>query len=350
MPADTYQCPQCRATLRTPPDVEPGDLVQCPKCEAQFPAPEQTAAPLPREPLPARGDILQTPGTSRPMLPEAEDDPFVTDRPRPRVRREPDWDDDEDYPRPSRLHLDAEELARAWSVDLGKWFEYASNHWSAVLGPAVGYGLIFGLIYLAVSIFNGIVGLFVPFAANVIPMFIVPPLTAGWLVVALAQLKREEWTFADFFGGFRYYWPLVAVQLLIVAICIPLALIVLVPVIVLVITKSPPELIVAVVGSIGLLGGCVLIFIITRATFFANQLILDRNYGPIEAMQASWHLSRGHFWGLFGVNLLLGIIMAGGFMLCGIGALFTMPLISLVQAAAYLDVAGTRRPYLWKDN
>jgi uncharacterized membrane protein len=92
---------------------------------------------------------------------------------------------------------------------------------------------------------------------------------------------------------------------------------------------------------INLLAAC---FVMARVSFFSVPLIIDRGYGPVEALQGSWNLGRGHMLGLVGVMLLFGLMMLGGYILCLVGALFVAPLVIMTQAAGYLLVAGTRPP------
>ncbi len=88
----------------------------------------------------------------------------------------------------------------------------------------------------------------------------------------------------------------------------------------------------------------VLIFFQVRLFLFAPAIIFDRDLGAMDAMKANWELTRGHFWGLFGVTLLLGLIYLGGFLACLVGALFAVPYIMLILNAGYLLITGARGP------
>ncbi len=44
--------------------------------------------------------------------------------------------------------------------------------------------------------------------------------------------------------------------------------------------------------------------------FVAPVLILEENAGPIEAMQQSWQLTRGHFWSVAGFVIASGLLIA----------------------------------------
>src|SRR5262249_7690694 len=157
---------------------------------------------------------------------------------------------------------------------------------------------------------------------------LLPPLVAGFNIVCLAQLKGKNWSFGDCFSGFKWFGALVGNFLLLVLLFIGSEIACLLPAAVLFglspAVNAPLVLLVAI--PLYVVGICAVISIATRATCFCQQLIIDRGCGPLEAIKGSWALSEGHFWGLFGVSLLLQLINFAGQMACGIGVLFTLPL------------------------
>jgi hypothetical protein len=256
---------------------------------------------------------------------------------------EPSWprrgvsDEDERNEHEYRERDRWEGLSAAYSINLGGWFEYAKAHYSAILGPMIGYMLIYVLIVLALGC--------IPYVGPLIRLFLDPALQAGFFVVALAQLKGKAWSFGDFFAGFQWYGALLANSLLTVLIvlgCMLPSLALFVGIAVATEFKDETLLYVAVAALV--VNYLPTIYIVVRATTFNVPLIIDRNFGPIEAIQGSWLLSRGHFWGLFGVSLVLGLILLGGYLLCLVGLLFTAPYALLTACAGYLLIAGTQAP------
>jgi hypothetical protein len=342
MALDTYSCPECQATLRISPNLKPGDLVQCPRCRVQFPVPDTGAFQQPlgvtAQPPSFPGDpsFTEAPLPSRPRFAEVEEE-NVTDTRGERKLREPEWD--EDYPRPSEGYGGPyPPLSSDYTIDLGRWFAYASAHWGAILGASVGFAFLYGLINLVVQ--N------IPFLGPLISLFVVTPLAAGWTVVALAQLKGRRWSFNDFFNGFNWWGAIVGNTLLqgfiVLGCAIPGGVIALLSIG----FFGPGDIVTGMTLVVGGAALAVLLaaYVSVRTSFFALPLIIDRGFGATEAIAGSWTLSRGHFWGLFGVVLLLGLINLGGLLLCFVGLLFTIPLTTLVTCAGYLLVAGSRPP------
>ena len=71
---------------------------------------------------------------------------------------------------------------------------------------------------------------------------------------------------------------------------------------------------------------------------FTQALIVDRNLGPIEAMQTSWRLTRGEKGGLLLWMLVCAGICLLGAMACGIGLFVAAPICGLGTLMIYEDL------------
>jgi hypothetical protein len=237
-------------------------------------------------------------------------------------------------------------LSHKYSIQLGEWFRRGGSHWGAVLGPMIGFSFLLLLF--------GVVAVLIPFVGWGLLVLLLPALLAGFTVVALAQLKGKRWTFGAFFGGFRWYWPILAHGMLTAMIFLACLL----PGVIAVLAAAPerpanqapdepfppagPLFTAALVFA--LLNLLVAACVHFRCVVFAWPLIIDRGCGPVQALRGSWTLSKGHFWSLLGISLLLSLINFGGGLLLGIGMLFTFPLTRLVFLAGYLLSTETRSP------
>jgi hypothetical protein len=81
-----------------------------------------------------------------------------------------------------------------------------------------------------------------------------------------------------------------------------------------------------------------------RCFVFAPWFVIDRACGPMDAIKGNWALTQGHFWGWFGISLLLSLIQGVASMPCYLGLPFALPLYYLVFTAAWMKI--TRPPAL----
>lgn len=106
-----------------------------------------------------------------------------------------------------------------------------------------------------------------------------------------------------------------------------------------------PYIIAAILFGIGFAIGIFLCVIpgIIFATFFGfyGFVIVDQNeQSPVEALKRSQQLVSGHFGTVLGLAFVLILINIVGFMLCGIGLLFTAGITAIAWAYAYRALSG----------
>ena len=352
MAADMFACPECGARLRYSPNLKPGDQVRCPKCRAQFPVPDPSTTAADPAPRPTE-EYTDAPGKARPRAPQAADEDISPTRRPAGYGGRADDEPDEDYPRP---------LGGAYSIDINRWFSVAGKHYTAILGPAIGFIFVAGIAsiipYAIVAGGSEFVGIQVApddpgvrlvvsqvltqLALLVLASLVFFPLWSGMTAVCLAQLKGKQWAFGDFFSGFQHFGALAGVglasQLLGLLVSLPQLAVTFIAL------QSQNLQLLAAAPMIALIGLVVVIFVQVRLFLFAPAIIFDRNLGAMDAMKANWELTRGHFWGLFGVSLLLGLIILGGVLACLIGTLFAVPYTVLILTSGYLLITGARGP------
>jgi len=347
--------------LRVPDTMTGGTTVQCPQCRATFqlplasdqpPAPtgEFAAAPLP----PVSTDVA-----AEPTAP-------------------PDWRDEAGRPGEPRDPYQRRTggFANEYRIDLNLLFNQASAHYSAVLGPMVGFCMtmvFLGLPILLVMELIGLIHIVGALLNAVIMAAVFTPLAAGPIMVTLAQYQGREWTFADFFGGFRYWTPLfvngLIANLIGFACALPgealnLAagnhpsndLLELFNTLFGMRTLGGPAFVVRpdpaltfLASLLSLLGNLVILVLTIRYFLFCPYLIVDRGCSATEAIRANLVLVRGHFWGWLGASIVVGIVGAIGVLACGVGLLFTIPYSWLVMTSGYLLAVGSGRPPEYRD-
>jgi uncharacterized membrane protein len=68
---------------------------------------------------------------------------------------------------------------------------------------------------------------------------------------------------------------------------------------------------------------------------FYGYVIVEKGYGPIEALKASFKLTEGVRWNLLGFGLLLVLINFLGALIVGLGLLVTLPITFVATAFVY---------------
>lgn len=73
---------------------------------------------------------------------------------------------------------------------------------------------------------------------------------------------------------------------------------------------------------------------------FTLAVVIDKGQSPVAALRSSFALVRTNFWPIVGVTLLAGLVAGGGFLVCLVGALVSLPVAMLVHVYVYRFVSG----------
>ena len=220
-------------------------------------------------------------------------------------------------------------LGRDYSLDIGSCI---TRSWELVkqnLGPVVGISL---LVMVVMFVVNQVVGLLsrpaitsliterrvsvggvaMIFLASILttPVYIV--LTAGLLKYYLKLIRGERAGLADAFSGFG---PAIG-QLILLGL---------------------------VSGILSLIGYCLCILpgiYLTVSWMFAVPLVIDRGMGFWEAMEFSRRVIAKHWFLMFALQLVCGLLAVCGLIACCIGVLVSMPLGTAALMYAYEDICG----------
>ncbi len=79
---------------------------------------------------------------------------------------------------------------------------------------------------------------------------------------------------------------------------------------------------------------------------FYDQLVIDKNLGPVEALKASFQLTRGHRLELLFLYILLSLMHVGGMILFGVGLVVTLAVAQGTWALVYERLAEPGNAYL----
>ena len=204
------------------------------------------------------------------------------------------------------------------------------------LGPSLGVGL-FALGFQFVGV--------IPWIGWVIALLATAAATAGCYRYGLEAVRGQNPEFEVVVSGFKRWWPVTATFGL--AAAIPML-------------AAAPLL--GIAGAMGFLQAISTITSETRAQsltllpamvafgvvclplgmwlsyrlVFAPFIQMDENPpGPIDCIKRSWEITRGSWWRIFGLFLLIGLIAIAGVCLCGVGLIAAIPVIFYAFAHAY---------------
>jgi uncharacterized membrane protein len=76
---------------------------------------------------------------------------------------------------------------------------------------------------------------------------------------------------------------------------------------------------------------------------FTLPLILDKQMGFFTAMKTSWRMVHKHWWQVFGLSIVVGLVMLAGGLACCVGILVTIPISISAMMIAYETIFGPRQ-------
>jgi len=215
------------------------------------------------------------------------------------------------------------------------------------------FGLLFsaGLIYLAIECVIAGLGA-IPFVGPVfslVNLIVVGPLEGGLFHLNLQALRRKPASVGDVFAGFRHaFGQLILGRIvpgLLAGLCLIPALITagftLLPATLHHQALGPKNFIpVILVGAV-----CLIPLVLLQVNWiFTLPLIMDKKLAFWPAMQTSWKMVSKHWWSVFGLVMVLGLINIVGVLACCVGLLFTIPLGIATLMCAYESIFSPKTP------
>jgi uncharacterized membrane protein len=74
---------------------------------------------------------------------------------------------------------------------------------------------------------------------------------------------------------------------------------------------------------------------------FALPLVIDKKMEFWTAMEVSRRVVHEHWWSVFALLIVLGLVVFAGFLLCGVGEIIAIPVSSAALMYVYEDLFGT---------
>jgi len=144
-------------------------------------------------------------------------------------------------------------------------------------------------------------------------LFISLPLSYGLAFCFLKASREGDVKFEEMFTGFKYYWNTIAAGLLSGLIVLGGIILLIVP---------------------GIIFACRLAFV--------PYLVVDRKLGPVEAIQTSWKMTKGHAMEVFLIGLLGIPIVIAGLICLVVGVIVSSMWISMAVASLYYAVSDEK--------
>jgi hypothetical protein len=313
MPAAELICPACSSRLKRPAALRDGEMFECPMCAEKFRVGETRIAQQPTRRAEATEEVVDDL--------EIVGDDRRAGRRRPRRRRE---------------------------IELGRWIRLGFVHWMPMLPPSIGFAILYVICYLTAALAVGFLARLLAHAHPVLGMglgafcflSIMVPLSAGMTLVSIQQVQGKRWSFGDFFAGSQWWLPLL---LNFVLLEILYFLVIGVPSILISVVFSAlhlPPLIAQLVVTLFQILATLCLYPLTW--MFSWQLILDGNYGPMEAILENMRMALPDLLRLLPLTIVTLLIRCLGVALCGVGFAAAWPLAVLIETAAYLRLTGRR--------
>jgi uncharacterized membrane protein len=207
----------------------------------------------------------------------------------------------------------------------------------------------FGLLFVGVLIYflieGAIAGLgSIPIIGplfSIANLFVVGPLMGGVFYMFIKAIRSQPGEIGDVFAGFRRAFLQLflgyLVPALLIGLCmIPLAVVLAIDIVRLVATThgAPPDpkMIIHVFETqLPLILTVVLICLVPVVYLqiswsFTLPLIIDKQMDFWSAMKTSWKMVGKHWWLVFGLFVVVGLLNIAGVLLCCIGVLITIPI------------------------
>lgn len=228
-------------------------------------------------------------------------------------------------------------LERDYNLEIGgclsRGFELLKSHFGVVFVATLLFGLIEGFIVLL-----GMIPFIGPLF-SLANLFIAGPLLGGLYYVFIQTIRHQPASAGDVLTGFRRQFIQLflgkIVSSLLAGLCmIPFVVVWVVLVIGMVATQHgrssemhPSDLLALLPIGLPVFLLCLIPTIYLQVRWlFTLPLIIDRQMDFWAAMKASWKMVGKHWWRVFGLVILIGLLNIAGFCVCCVGALFTAPI------------------------
>ena len=236
--------------------------------------------------------------------------------------------------------LPPEVLTRDYDLDIGRC---VGDAWTLLKN---NFGLLFGGVAIFFLIQLGLGGLanipFIGLLFSLASLILTGPLMGGVYYFILKCIRRQPAEMGDIFAGFRLAFAQLLLAYLVMVILVlvsalPGLAIMGIPIYLMVQhhAAEPGPILLAILGFIVAMIPAIYLSV---GWIFSLPLIIDRHMGFWPAMSASRRVVGKHWWLVFGLVVICGLIKLAGFALCCVGLFFTLPIAFGAMMYAYESI------------
>jgi len=144
-------------------------------------------------------------------------------------------------------------------------------------------------------------------------LLFIPVISYGTKYIFLKAMRDEEVDLLTLFEGFKEkYFKIILANLIVISVTIIGFILFIIP---------------------GIIILCRLLFV--------PYLVMDKNMDPIQAIERSWQVTKGHGWKIFFMGIISFFIIIGGLMIFFVGILISFIWIHSAFATLYLSVMNS---------
>ena len=241
--------------------------------------------------------------------------------------------------------LAADLAARDYQLDIGGCIGRGWDLFRNNMGMLIGGVAIVMLATIALA--------FIPFVGAIGQLIVMGPLTGGMYWMYIRAIRSESGGVSDAFAGFSRAFIqlmlghivkglLAGLAVIPGAVCLGIGIAVHAHA-----RLHGPGGIgvpILVVGAVLLACALPLVIYLTTCWYFTLPLIIDKQMGFWPAIGLSRAMVRKHWWSVFGLLFVSGLVAIAGILACGVGLLFTVPIAIGATMCAYEDIFGAPTP------
>jgi uncharacterized membrane protein len=230
--------------------------------------------------------------------------------------------------------------AHDYDLDIGRCI---SDAWNLLKN---NFGTIFGGVAIFLLIQGALGGLgqipIVGMLFSLASIILSGPLTGGVFYFLLKNIRRQPAEISDVFAGFRIAFGQLVLGYIVVAIltglsALPGIAIMAVPIIMMV-RHHAAEVGPLLVAALGLIVAMIPAMYLSVGWVFSLPLIIDKQMEFWPAMAASRKMVGKHWWLVFGLLVVCGLIYFAGFLACCVGIFFALPIMFGAIMYAYESI------------